>query len=76
MSADTVRHRLVASNLKCYRPAREPVLGVSSSGVTSSLVGFQRVWALIPVAFINRLVNTMYRRCAAVINAGGGHTRY
>jgi hypothetical protein len=36
MSADTVRHRLVASNLKCYRPAREPVLGVSSSGVTSS----------------------------------------
>ena len=76
MSADTVRHRLVASNLNCYRPAREPVLGVSSSGVTSSLVGFQRVWALIPVAFINRLVNTMYRRCAAVINAGGGHTRY
>jgi transposase len=39
-------------------------------------VAFQRVWALIPMAFINRLVNSMYRRCAAVIYAGGGHTRY
>ena len=39
-------------------------------------VVFQRVWALIPMAFINRLDNSMYRRCAAVINAGGGHTRY
>jgi transposase len=39
-------------------------------------VAFQRVWARIPIAFINRLVNSMYRRCAAVINAGGGHTRY
>jgi transposase len=39
-------------------------------------VAFQRVWALIPMAFINRLVNSMYRRCAAVINAGGGDTRY
>ena len=39
-------------------------------------VAFQRVWARIPIAFINRLVNSMYRRCAAVINAGGGHIRY
>jgi transposase len=39
-------------------------------------VAFQRVWALIPMTFINRLVNSMHRRCAAVINAGGGHTRY
>ena len=39
-------------------------------------VAFQRVWALILIAFINRLVNSMSRRCAAVINAGGGHTRY
>ena len=39
-------------------------------------VAFQRVWALITMAFINRLVNSMYRRCAAVIIAGGGHTRY
>ena len=36
----------------------------------------QRVWTFISIAFINRLVNSMYRRCAAVINAGGGHTRY
>jgi hypothetical protein len=28
------------------------------------------------MAFINRLVNSMHRRCAAVINAGGGHIRY
>ena len=26
ISADTVRHRLVASNLRCYHPARGPVL--------------------------------------------------
>jgi transposase len=39
-------------------------------------LAFQRVWALIPIAFINHLVNSMYRRCAAVINACGGHTRY
>ena len=39
-------------------------------------VVFQKVWSLIPMAFINRLVNSMYRRCAAVINASGGHTRY
>ena len=26
ISADTVRHRLVASNLRCYRPASGPVL--------------------------------------------------
>jgi hypothetical protein len=39
-------------------------------------VAFQRVWTRIPIAFINRLVNSMYRRCVAVINAGGGHTRY
>jgi transposase len=39
-------------------------------------VAFRRVWARIPIAFINRLVNSMYRRCAAEINAGGGHTRY
>jgi hypothetical protein len=30
----------------------------------------------IPIAFLNRLVNSMYRKGAAVINAGGGHTRY
>ena len=39
-------------------------------------VAFQRVWARIPIAFTNRPVNSMYRRCAAVIDAGGGHTRY
>jgi transposase len=37
-------------------------------------VAFQRVWALIPIAFINRLVNSMYRRCAAVINCLLKHT--
>lgn len=37
---------------------------------------FHRVWNAIPMAFINRLVHSMYRRCMAVINANGGHTRY
>ena len=39
-------------------------------------MAYQRVWATIPMAFINRLINSMYRRCMAVINANGGHTRY
>ena len=39
-------------------------------------LAYQRVWARIPMAFVNRLINSMYRRCVAVINAAGGHTRY
>ena len=30
----------------------------------------------IPRAFANRLIHSMYRRCVAVIDANGGHTRY
>ena len=37
-------------------------------------VAYQRVWVSIPMAFINRLINSLYRRCMAVINANGGHT--
>lgn len=37
---------------------------------------YHRVWAQVPMAFINRLVHSMYRRCNAVVNAHGGHTRY
>lgn len=37
---------------------------------------FLQVWARIPMNFINRLIHSMYRRCRAVINANGGHTRY
>ena len=33
-------------------------------------------WSNLPQAFINRLVNSMRRRCTAVVNADGGHTRY
>lgn len=35
-----------------------------------------QVWTNIPAARINRLVLSMYRRCRAVVNANGGHTRY
>ena len=35
-----------------------------------------QVWAQIPNASINTLVNSMARRCRAVIAANGGHTRY
>jgi hypothetical protein len=37
---------------------------------------FLRVWDDIPMTFINRLIHSMNRKCAAVINANGGHTRY
>ena len=37
---------------------------------------FQRVWNTVLIAFINRLIHSMYRRCMAVINANGGHTHY
>ena len=30
----------------------------------------------MPQAFINRLVNSIRRRCTAMVNADGGHTRY
>jgi transposase len=39
-------------------------------------VAFLRIWAAIPMAFINRLIHSMYRRCVSVVNAHGGHTRY
>lgn len=35
-----------------------------------------QVWAGVPRARINNLILSMYRRCRAVINANGGHTRY
>lgn len=37
---------------------------------------FLRVWFQVPMAFINRLMHSMPRRCAAVIATRGGHTRY
>ena len=33
-------------------------------------------WNNIPQDFIRRLIDSMRRRCQAVINARGGHTRY
>lgn len=33
-------------------------------------------WEDIPQEFLARLINSMRRRCTAVINAEGGHTRY
>lgn len=33
-------------------------------------------WALAPLHFIRRLINSMRRRCLAVLRARGGHTRY
>jgi hypothetical protein len=39
-------------------------------------VSFLRVWARIPVAFINHLIHSMYSRWFATIKVNGGHTRY
>ena len=33
-------------------------------------------WRWIPVYDVNKLMNSMRRRCDAVMAAGGGHTRY
>jgi len=33
-------------------------------------------WNNIPQVFIRNLIGSMRRRCQAVINARGGHTRY
>ena len=33
-------------------------------------------WNNIPQAEINTLVNSMRRRCTAVVKSRGGHTRY
>ena len=37
---------------------------------------FLRIWAAIPITFINRLIHPMYRRCVLVVNAHGRHSRY
>ncbi|KAK7094275.1 hypothetical protein V1264_007918 [Littorina saxatilis] len=35
-----------------------------------------QAWGNIPRDAINRLINSMRRRCQAVINVNGGHTPY
>lgn len=39
-------------------------------------LALQEAWDEIPQALIARLVNSMRRRCTAVRDANGGHTRY
>ena len=39
-------------------------------------VAIQEEWARIPQQKIRNLICSMHRRCQAVIQAGGGHTRY
>ena len=39
-------------------------------------VAVAQVWWHVPQGQTNTLVRSMYRRCRAVINAQGGHTRY
>lgn len=39
-------------------------------------VALRREWQRLPLAYIRRLVGSMRRRCVAVVNARGGHTRY
>lgn len=39
-------------------------------------IALQQEWQGIPQQFIRRLINSMHQRCRAVIQAGGGHTRY
>jgi hypothetical protein len=33
-------------------------------------------WNNVPQAFIQRVIGSMRRRCEAVVDARGGHTRY
>lgn len=33
-------------------------------------------WTRIPIAVVRRLISSMRRRCGAVVDANGGHTRY
>lgn len=35
-----------------------------------------REWAALPQRFLQNLVASMRRRCVALVNANGGHTRY
>lgn len=44
--------------------------------VTELQNALEAEWYNIPQVFINRLITSMRRRCTAVINANGGHTRY
>ena len=73
-------------------PARSPdlspiehmwdVLGrrVHERGDVRTLADLERAlheeWVRIPVREVNKLINSMRKRCVAVIAANGGHTRY
>ena len=46
------------------------------TNVNELQAALRQEWNNMPQAFINRLVNSMRRRCTAVVNADGGHTRY
>nr|KAG5698567.1 hypothetical protein BaRGS_027078 [Batillaria attramentaria] len=45
------------------------------NGITAQRY-MDQAWANIPRAASNTLVRSMNRRCQAVIDANGGHTRY
>ena len=36
----------------------------------------QREWAALAPRYLNKLIRSMVRRCRALVNANGGHTRY
>lgn len=55
------------------RVRRRPIPPANVNGLRIAL---QEEWNNIPQAEINKLVNSMRNRCAAVVNAHGGHTRY
>ncbi|KAL0166173.1 hypothetical protein M9458_038017, partial [Cirrhinus mrigala] len=56
-------------------PAYSPdILGMLWIGVYDSV--FQGVDPNIPQATINNLINSMQRRCVALREANGGHTKY
>ena len=51
---------------------RVPVPG----NVQQLRVALQQEWNNIPQATIDNLINSMRRRCVALRDANGGHTRY
>ena len=36
----------------------------------------QREWAALAPRYLNKLIRSMVRRCRALVNANGEHTRY
>ena len=60
----------------CWDYLKKRVARQHPANVNDLRNAIRREWNRIPLWYIRRLIGSMRRRCRAVVNAAGGHTRY